>query len=56
MEDAKKAFLLCSAQTGSAGADGVYKNEIKRMKMRKATAEKASCEQNKWFGLSLRKS
>lgn len=42
MEDAEEAFPLCSAQTGSAGADGVYKNEIKQMRKREAAAERSS--------------
>lgn len=39
MEDAEEAFLLCSAQTGSAGADGVYINKMKSMRKKKAAAE-----------------
>lgn len=49
MEDAEEAFPLCSAQTGSAGADGVYKNEIKQMRKREAAAERASWEENIWI-------
>lgn len=49
MEDAEEAFPLCSAQTGSAGADGVYKNEIKQMRKREAAAERASLEGNIWI-------
>lgn len=56
MEDAKEAFIRCSAQTGSAGAEGVYKNEIKQMRQRKAAAERASWEQIIGFSFSLRKS
>lgn len=55
MEDAEEAFPLCSAQTGSAGADGVYKNEITRMRKRKAAAERAYWEQIIGFSFSLRK-
>lgn len=39
MEDAEEAFPLCSVQTGSAGADGVYINKIKSMRKRKAATE-----------------
>lgn len=49
MEDAEEAFPLCSAQTGSAGADGVYKNEIKQMRKREAAAERSSWEEDIWI-------
>lgn len=42
MEDAEEAFLLCSAQTGGAGVDGVCKNKMKLMRKRKAAAEGTS--------------
>lgn len=30
LEDTQEAFFLCSAQTGSAGANGVYEKKPKR--------------------------
>lgn len=35
LEDTQEAFLLCSVQTGSTGADGVYEKKKKRRSRRR---------------------
>lgn len=55
MEDAEEAFPLCSAQTGSAGADRVYKNEIKQMRKRKSSCQEGLMRANIWIQLQSKK-